>query len=194
MYVIKRKDIREYGSHNAGLTNVYRCFGPVCAAVTLVLDLLKGFLVVYGTRLALFSTGLFSQEEHDPVTACLVASLFAVLGHVFPIYYKFKGGKGILVAGTSMLAISPAIFLCELAVFVLGVVITRYVSIGSIACCVGYPVFMLIFGLAAGGGTGTYLHTVVAGVIGVLCLLRHMPNIKRLITHTENRFSFKKSK
>ena len=194
VYLVKHKDIRNYGSTNAGLTNVYRCFGAPCAAITLVADLLKGFVVVFGTRLVLFETGLFSAQEHDIMTACLIASLFAVLGHVFPIYYKFKGGKGILVAGTCMAAIDWRVFLCELLVFVVVVLITRYVSVGSIACCIGYPVFSIIMGIFVHGSEYTYLHAIVAGIIGVVCLLRHIPNIKRLINHTENKFSFKKKK
>lgn len=192
-YLIKHKDIRNYGSNNAGLTNVYRCFGTTCAVITFLFDICKGFLVVYGTRLALFGSGLFSAEEHDVKTACMIVSLFAVLGHVFPIYYRFKGGKGILVAGMTMLAIDPIVFLFELLIFIILVAATRYVSLGSLATCVGYPIFTLIVEIFFRGFPHyTYSHAVIAGIIGLLCLLRHIPNIKRLINHTENKFKFKK--
>lgn len=194
VFLMTRKDVRDYGSNNAGLTNVYRCFGPICAALTLITDLAKGFIVVFGTKLSLFATGLFSNEEHDVVTACLVASAFAVLGHVFPVFYKFKGGKGILVGATCALAIHPIVFLCGIIVMVLAVAITRFISVGSILCCLGYPLFFYIAESFSGTlSEYTYLHMILAGIMGLLCLVRHASNIKRLFNHTENKFTMKKS-
>ena len=193
VYLIKKCDIRQYGSNNAGLTNVYRCFGAGCAAVTLVIDLAKGFAVVFGTRLAFFWSGMFSAEEYNPVTACLIASLFAVMGHVFPVFYRFKGGKGILVAACCALAIYPVIFLWGVIVMAAVVGITRYISLGSICCCIGYPAFIYFAELLNGSiGDSTWLHMLLAGIIGLLCLLRHISNIKRLVEHTERKFTLKK--
>lgn len=190
VYLIKREDIRKFGSNNAGLTNVYRCFGPGCAGVTLILDLAKGLIVVLGTMLVLFSSGMFDADEHNAATACLIVSFFAVLGHVFPAFYGFKGGKGILVAATCALAVNPWIFVFGVITMLLFVGITKYISVGSIACCLGYPAFIFLSELLRDGITNdTYIHAAIAGAIGLLCLARHIPNIKRLINHTENKFS-----
>lgn len=194
-FLITGKDVRKYGSNNAGLTNVYRCFGKLPAGLTLLMDLLKGFAVVYLTKLVF----VISQppEWLDSVTACGLAALFAVLGHVYPIFYKFKGGKGILVAATCMVVIDPIVFVCELTLFVVLVAVTRYISVGSIACCVGYPLFTLAWQLLAnacfdGGYSNIAVHTLIAFFVGLLCFLRHMPNVKRLIAHEESKFVFKK--
>lgn len=194
-FLTKGKDIRQFGSNNAGLTNVYRCFGKLPAALTLLMDLLKGFAVVCLTKLVFFVTA--SPAGFDTVTACGLASLFAVLGHVFPVFYKFKGGKGILVAATCMAAIDPVVFLCELALFVLLVALTKYISVGSIACCAGYPVFTLAWQLLANAHFGgdyvnIPVHTFVAFLVGLLCFLRHLPNVKRLVAHQESKFALKK--
>lgn len=190
---MKRKDIREYGSKNAGLTNVYRCFGSGCAAVTLAIDLLKGFVVVFGTKGALFASGLFSKYDYDEVLACLIVSACAVLGHVFPVFYRFKGGKGILIASMCTLAIEPVAFLCGLTVMVVMTAITKYISVGSICCCLGYPLFFIFSAWLKDGITQrTYIHAAVAAVMGIFCILRHIPNIIRLVHHEENKFSFKK--
>lgn len=195
VFLIKREDIREHGSKNAGLTNVYRCFGAGCAAVTLIMDLAKGFVVVFGAKFFLFGSGLFSADEFDVTTACLIASVFAILGHVFPVFYKFKGGKGILVGATCSLAINPIIFVLGLMTMVLAVAITRYISIGSIACCLGFPLFILAAEYFSGGISGNILiHMLLAGFMGILCIVRHASNIKRLIDHTENKFTFKRDK
>lgn len=195
VFLLKREDIREHGSNNAGLTNVYRCFGAGCAAATLIADLAKGFIVVYGTKLVLFASGLFSAEEHDVTTVCLLSSVFAVLGHVFPIFYKFKGGKGILVGATCSLAINPIIFVLGLLTMIIAVALTKYISIGSIACCLGFPLFILAAEYFSGGISDNILiHMLLAGLMGILCIIRHASNIKRLVEHTENKFTLKRKK
>ena len=95
--LLKHKDIRDYGSHNAGLTNTLRCFGKGCAALTLVGDLAKGIIAVLLSRgiCELLHTGLTAQNDVHFIG--YIAGIFAILGHVFPLYYHFKGGKGVLV-------------------------------------------------------------------------------------------------
>lgn len=195
-FAVSGKDIRDYGSKNAGLTNVYRCFGKAAAGLTLLIDICKGFLVVLLARL-LFISSWFSYQDYDVVTVCSLAAVFAILGHVFPIFYKFHGGKGILIAGVCMLAIDPVVFLCEFVLFVLLVAITRYISVGSIACCFGYPLFTFIWQSVSNAYFGgvyecILVHTLIALAAGILCFWRHMPNVKRLMSHTESKFSFKK--
>ena len=93
----KHQDIREFGSHNAGLTNTLRCFGKGCAALTLIGDLGKGILAVFLSRgiCHLLDVGLTAQQDVHFIG--YIAGIFAILGHVFPLYYHFKGGKGVLV-------------------------------------------------------------------------------------------------
>lgn len=96
-----------------------------------------------------------------------------------------------------MLAIDPVVFLCEFVLFVLLVAITRYISVGSIACCFGYPLFTFIWQSVSNAYFGgvyecILVHTLIALAAGILCFWRHMPNVKRLMSHTESKFSFKK--
>ncbi len=195
-FVTTGKDIREYGSKNAGLTNVYRCFGKIPAGLTLLIDILKGFIVIFLTRL-IFVFNIADYSEYDVYTFCELTMLFAILGHVFPVFYKFKGGKGILIAATCMLATDPIVFLCELLLFVILVGITRYVSVGSIACCIGYPLFTLLWqSISVAYFDGTYYnigaHAIIALLAGILCFARHVPNVKRLMKHEESKLVLKK--
>ncbi|MCD8005751.1 MAG: glycerol-3-phosphate 1-O-acyltransferase PlsY [Oscillospiraceae bacterium] len=192
--IIKRQDIRDFGSHNAGLTNVYRTFGGISAALTLIIDVLKGLIVVFGTEAALFWSGLFSAEEHSVVTACMIASMFAVMGHCFPIFYGFKGGKGILIAAVCTICINPLVFLFAVIVFLVVFITTRYVSLSSISCCVVYPICYILADLIMFGGVNLYtlVHVCIALAMGIFCFVRHYPNIQRLRNHTESKFTFRK--
>lgn len=195
-FLISGKDIRDFGSKNAGLTNVYRCFGKTAAALTLIFDFLKGIIVVFVSRLP-FIIGLLSDTEYDVLSVSMVAALLAIIGHSFPIFYGFKGGKGILIAGVCMLATDPIVFVCEVVLFFTLVGITRYISVGSIACCIGYPVFTLIWQVVSVKLFDTdyemiLVHVIIALLIGALCFVRHLPNVKRLINHEENRFTIRK--
>ncbi|MCD7770796.1 MAG: glycerol-3-phosphate 1-O-acyltransferase PlsY [Oscillospiraceae bacterium] len=194
VHLVKRQDIRDYGSHNAGLTNVYRTFGGLSAAMTLIIDVLKGIAVVFGTRAALFWSGLFSAEEHSVITACMLASMFAVMGHCFPIFYGFKGGKGILIAAVCTICINPLVFLLAVIAFLIIFLATRYVSLSSITCCVYYPICYILADLIMYGKLDMYtaVHAVIALIMGIFCLVRHMPNIQRLRNHTESKFTFRK--
>lgn len=192
--LVKGKDIRDYGSHNAGLTNVYRTFGGLSAAMTLIIDLLKGIVVVFGARGALFWSGLFSADEHSVVTACMIGAMFAVMGHCFPIFYGFKGGKGILIAAVCTICINPLVFLLAVTAFLIVFIATRYVSLSSITCCVVYPICFVIADLIMFGSVDLYTlaHFFIALAMGVFCFVRHWPNIQRLRNHTESKFTFRK--
>lgn len=191
VYLLKRKDIREYGSKNAGLTNVTRCFGVGCGVATFLFDLAKGFVVVGTARLVIHLLGITEDVE----TICLLASLFAFLGHIYPAFYKFKGGKGILIAATCMLAIRPWVFLGLLTVFLIVLLLTKYVSVSSICCCVCYSLFNLAYDLYVGAELLPILaHLAITLTMGVLAAVKHGTNIKRLLNHTESKVSFKKEK
>lgn len=191
-YLLKHKDIREYGSFNAGLTNVYRCFGVTTAAATLLMDLLKGFIVVFGTKLVL-TLPLFENFELDSLSVCLISALFAVTGHCFPAFYKFRGGKGILLAAVCMLLTDPIIFLLEATMFVALVAITKYISIGSLAACVGYPIFTMLWQTASNAWFGgSYqnisIHALIILPMFIMCYFRHFSNIQHLWSGEEKKF------
>ena len=195
-FFVSGKDIRDFGSNNAGLTNVYRCFGKLAAGLTLLFDFAKGVVVIIAARLP-FMLNLLDKSQYDVLTVCGVAILFAIFGHSFPVFYGFKGGKGILIAGVCMLFADPVVFLCEFVLFVVTVALSRYISLGSILCCIGYPVLTFIWQTV--GVTylnldykNIWIHTLLALLAGIFCFVRHMPNVKRLINHEENKFVLRK--
>lgn len=194
--MVSGKDVRDFGSKNAGLTNVYRCFGKTAAALTLIFDFLKGIIVIIASRIP-FIVGIISDIDYDKLSISMIAALFAIIGHSFPIFYQFKGGKGILIAGVCMLATDPIVFIFEAVLFFTLVGITKYISVGSIACCIGYPIFTLIWQIISVNvfDANYYMitaHVIIALLIGVLCFVRHLPNVKRLINHEENKFKIRK--
>ena len=175
--VLKHKDIRDYGSNNAGLTNVLRVFGKGPAAATLLCDLAKGVLAVVICRLVV--TNGFG-------------GFFVMLGHIFPVFYGFHGGKGVLIAATTLIAIDPLTCAFSVAVFAIVLAATKYVSVGSICAAIAYPVFTPIVQLFIIKGDGVLANTLMATAIGLLIIYMHRPNIKRLMNGTENKFGSKK--
>ncbi len=178
-------DIREYGSKNAGFTNVYRVLGPLPAAIVLIIDIGKGIVAV------LFLT----QITLDPVALNLVslrilAAISVILGHVFPIFAGFKGGKGIGTALGALFSLMPTEIALALVVFITIVAITRYVSLGSLVAA-SFILLALLF-------ERYYLRrSVPTELIGMMFLLtvfifyNHRTNIKRLLHGTENKFGQK---
>jgi len=170
---IEKKDIRAYGSRATGATNVLRLKGWRYAIPIALLDILKGFLPAF-LALRLFA---------DPVLAAACASA-AVVGHCFPVYIGFKGGKGVATAAGSMFAIAPIAALFSLVLFVAVVALTRYVSLGSILAALLFPGYMLLLRLP---GTLVLLSLPILAVI----LIRHAGNIRRLLSGTERKFGQK---
>ena len=191
--LLKHKDIRDYGSHNAGLTNTLRCFGKGCAALTLVGDLAKGIIAVLLSRgiCELLHTGLTAQNDVHFIG--YIAGIFAILGHVFPLYYHFKGGKGVLVGAGAALATEPLVCAVLLAIFLIEVAVTRIVSLGSIIIAALYPVGTLINLIARGANLPTILFSTICCVImAAMVIWLHRSNIERLKNGTEYRFGQKK--
>lgn len=195
--LLKRQDIREFGSHNAGLTNTLRCFGKGCAALTLVGDLAKGIVAVLLSKgiCELLGTGLTAQNDVHFIG--YIAGIFAILGHVFPIYYHFKGGKGVLVGVSVFLGIDWKVFLCLIVIFAVVLAISKYVSLGSIiaaACC---PVVTFLFQFWQRGDLPMWylwLNTGLAALMGAWVIYMHRTNIQRLKAGNENKFSFHSKK
>lgn len=184
-------DIRQQGSGNAGTTNALRTLGWKAGLVTFIGDLGKAMLSM------LLAWLLFHEKYPDGVKLLeMYAGFGAVLGHNFPFYLKFKGGKGIACTSGFILAFCPAMAPICLILFIGAVAITRYVSLGSILVVVSFFIQLLLFGQLGWLWVPTELLPeiyVIGGLFSLLALWRHRANIKRLLTGTENKFSLHKS-
>ncbi|MGN1134397.1 MAG: glycerol-3-phosphate 1-O-acyltransferase PlsY [Oscillospiraceae bacterium] len=190
--IAKHDDIRKYGSNNAGLTNVFRVYGKGPALATLLCDLAKGVIAVLICRLVV--TYVFGVTFFDNTMFIGYIAGFAVmLGHIFPVFYGFHGGKGVLLAASTLLAIDPLTCLLSVSLFVIIVAITKYISIGSICAAVSYPIFTIITQMLR-HTKGAVPDMIVAILIASCIIYMHRSNIKRLIAGTENKFSFKSKK
>jgi len=187
--IISRKkyneDIRSYGSGNAGTTNTLRTYGKKMAVLILVLDMLKAALALF------FGIFLLTRGVGGAI-----AAIFVVLGHMFPIYYKFKGGKGVACTAICILILSPVTFPIILAVFIIIAVLTRYVSLASIICAMLFPFLNYVFYVKEIDGKTVHTNpgiTLAALLIGALVVFMHRENMKRLMEGKESKFSFKKT-
>ncbi|HUV30098.1 MAG TPA: glycerol-3-phosphate 1-O-acyltransferase PlsY [Acidobacteriota bacterium] len=175
-------DLRSRGSGNIGATNVWRVLGPGAAVWVYVLDIGKGIAVVLTARQidqVLLSRDLF-------LICCAVA---AIIGHVFPVYLGFKGGKGVNTALGAMITLLPVEVVICLGLFVLVVLTSRYVSLGSLAAGVALPVVLAVEKTLAGRGMAD-VYQYAAVLVAILVVVTHRGNIRRLLSGTENRFSF----
>lgn len=187
--ILKHDDIRKYGSKSAGLTNVLRVYGKAAALITLLCDLFKGIIAVVLARLIV--TDVFEVLFFgDDLFIGYIAGICVVLGHIFPLYYGFKGGKGVLTSCTTMLAVDPVSTLLCLAVFIILVSFTKYVSLGSMVSSISYPIFTGITQTIR-GYDGIWLNIMLAAVFSVVIVYKHKANIIRLKNHEENKLSFK---
>ena len=156
------------------------------------MDFLKGAIVVFGTKLVL-TFPLFENFKLDALSVCLISALFAVTGHCFPAFYKFRGGKGILLAAMCMVLTDPVVFILEAIMFVTLVAVTKYISIGSLAACVGYPIYTMLWETAANAWFGgSYenisLHALIILPMFFMCYGRHFSNIRHLWSGEEKKF------
>lgn len=181
-----KKDIRDYGSGNAGMTNVLRTLGKGPAVLVTLGDFCKGVAAVLVGRLILQLLG-----GGIPFYGDYFLGLFAMLGHCFPIFYGFRGGKGILVSAGVILVLNWRVLLIILAVFLIVVAFTRTVSLGSISAAAAYPVSTLIVDLLR-KAPHPFLNALSALVIGGIVIFMHRSNIKRLRNGTENKLGQKK--
>lgn len=178
-WLFSREDIRTHGSGNAGGTNVLRVMGPLPGIITILGDVGKCILAV------LLAKYLLPGGENQ--IAMSLAGLFCVLGHMFPVYFGFKGGKGVASAAGMVLALDPRVFLILVVAFAITVIVTRYVSLGSIIGAIAFPFGMLIF-------YNNMIVTITALIISSLVIFMHRKNIHKLIHKTENKLTFKKNK
>ena len=184
--LLYKDDIRKYGSGNAGMTNMLRTFGKKAALLTLVGDLAKTALAI------LFAAVLFGFRYIYGISYtdyCYVAGLFAVLGHVFPIFYKFKGGKGVLATATMAMILAPIPFVILLLLFIAIVWASKYVSLGSVCAATMLPVVV--------SGYIKFLELPTLGIMMLSLILLaifivwcHRENLRRISERTERKISF----
>ncbi len=187
------EDVRTKGSGNAGLTNMLRNYGKRGALMTLLGDVSKTVIAI------LFTAFLLGFNYNNAISLnagyCYLSGLFVALGHVFPIYYKFKGGKGVLVTAVTAMILTPIPSLVLLLLFVAIVSASRYVSLGSVSVAVLYPVAVCAYvSLMCEGQKLEGLLVICLILLAVLIVWCHRENIKRLLAGTENKISFKKRK
>ena len=171
-------DIREYGSGNAGATNTYRILGAKIGTFVMAVDILKGVLA---TSLYLFIP-YYLHDEWDRTNLMIGLGMAAVLGHIFPIWADFRGGKGVATLFGMVLAIQPLVALCCVGVFLLVLFLTRFISLSSILASVAFAVFILfIF------NEKETLYRAFAIAVALMVMLTHQKNIGRLLRGSESK-------
>lgn len=174
-----KEDIRKSGSGNVGATNALRRFGTLPGIIVLLLDMAKGIVAVY-----------LASKIFEPQSLSLtLAAAFVILGHIFPIWLSFQGGKGVATAAGAFLMIVPLPLIIALAVFLLTVAITRYVSLGSIFASISLLICVILYHVYH------FLHIsmlILTILLVALIIYKHKDNIKRLANNQESRISFSK--
>lgn len=177
-------DIREYGSGNAGATNTFRVLGKKAGVFVMLCDMLKGFAAV---KLAYFS--YYTPYSEDFINLQVMLGLVAVVGHIFPIYVGFRGGKGIATLFGMILAIQYQVAFSLIGVFALMLFLTRYVSLSSITASIAFPILIIFI-----YNEPEVSYKVFAISTAALVVLTHHKNIERLIGGNESKINFKKNK
>lgn len=178
-------DIREHGSGNAGTTNTFRVLGTTPGIIVFIVDILKGWLAVK----AIIIAHQFVPDTAKYVNFQLLLGGLAVLGHIFPVYVGFKGGKGVATLLGIVLAIHPLAALISAGIFTISLIISKYVSLSSMIAGLAFP-FLIIFVFKE-----TYVSLIIFSIaISILLILTHQKNIVRLLAHEESKVVLRKSK
>lgn len=184
--IFYKVDVREHGSGNAGATNTIRVLGPKAGVPVLLLDVFKGWLAVYIAHFFYTETGRFP----DFVDFQIMLAVAAVVGHVFPIYVGFKGGKGIATLLGIGFALYPAAAGIAVGVFTITLILTSYVSLGSMMAAITFPIVEILL-----LGHDEYLSLILLSIlVAIFVPVTHRKNIKRLLKGEENKFSLRKKK
>ena len=177
-----RGDVRNVGSGNIGATNVARAAGLLAGVFTLVLDVAKGAGAVW----------LAEKLSNGSAAWMMIAAFAALLGHCFPVWLKFKGGKGVATAAGIFLVLSPLACLAAVLLFTLVVIFWKYVSLGSVSAAAAMP--LLIYFLWAPRHAPPLVITIGTLAVSLLVIYKHRGNLRRLVEGTEPRFSFSRNK
>jgi glycerol-3-phosphate acyltransferase PlsY len=171
-------DIRDYGSGNMGATNTFRVLGPRYGSLVMAFDILKGVLAV-----SLFNVlPHYLHDEWDRTNLMVGLGLGAVIGHIFPVFAQFRGGKGVATLFGMILAVQPVIALSCVAVFLLVLFLTRYVSLSSIIAGIALPIFVLWI-----WNEDVIIYRIFAVLVGCMVVLTHQKNIVKIIHGNESR-------
>lgn len=175
-------DIRDYGSGNAGATNTFRVLGSRWGTLVMIIDMLKGVAATSLYILLPYYMGSTSDSEWDRTNFMVGLGLAAVLGHIFPIWADFRGGKGVATLFGMVLAIQPVVAVCCVGVFLLVLYLTRFVSLSSILASIAFAVFILVI-----FNEREPLYRAFAIAVALLVLLTHQKNIGRLLRGSESK-------
>ena len=191
--IFSRTDIRQRGSGNVGATNVLRVSGTAAGIITLIVDMGKGFLVVWAVSLV---SGRYLQTFFDLGQSRLpylplCTGLAAVIGHNWPVFLKFKGGKGVAITMGVCLALYPVAVISMILVWVLLLFFTRYVSLASVISALTLPFFIWLY--SSRRESNLTLEITYSSILALLIFWRHQGNIRRLVHHQEKKISFSKS-
>ena len=190
-------DIRSVGSGNAGFTNVLRTMGKKMAIFTFIGDFLKGILAVWITSMIVTSSQAFQNNENLILSAKYISGMMCVIGHIYPCFFKFKGGKGVLTAWATLFLCDWRVAVVLITVFLITLLISKIISLASIMAAVSYPVstFVICF-------FGDYLvtknlydmlfPTIASLIVGALVIYKHKSNILRLLNGKEIKISVHK--
>ena len=178
------KDVRESGSGNAGATNMARTFGTAAGVITMLCDFTKALVPVLLTRI------IFRDLEYWQAMVAF-SGFCCAIGHAYPIYFGFRGGKSVTVVGMTFLVVDWRCFVVGITVFALVVALTRYVSLGSILAGFSGPITMFFI---CRNTTGSYYTVACLAGLAIMILWLHRENVKRLLNGTENRFKAKSKK
>jgi len=171
-------DIRDYGSGNSGATNTFRVLGSKWGAMVMIIDMIKGFAAV---KLA-FLLSPYVADEFSRTNFQIGLGLCAVLGHIYPIWAQFRGGKGVATLFGLVLGISPWTALCCIGVFLLVLFLTRFVSLSSILASMAFPIFILVI-----FNVDNHAYRIFAVAVALLVILTHQKNISRLLKGSESK-------
>lgn len=170
-YII-HDDVRTHGSGNAGMTNMLRTYGKGMAVATFLGDAVKAALAI-----------LVVGRLFCGIGGAYAAGMACIVGHVYPLYFNFKGGKGVVTTAIMILCLNPIVFAILLIIFVALVAFTKYMSLGSVMCMMIFPLVLYRF-------SGPGIHVLLAILIGAFVVWLHRSNIKRIINGTESKISF----
>lgn len=188
-----KDDVRTHGSGNAGMTNVLRTYGKLPALITLLGDFAKSVLAVYVARwlfeiLAEMNFTFFGLPDFD---GAYIGGLCALLGHIYPIFFKFRGGKGVMTCCGILAVVQPVALAIGITVFAVTVLLTRYVSLGSILGSIAFPIAVGFINNAH--ARPIRWEVLFSAVYSLIVILKHFPNIVRLVRGTENKISLRRA-
>jgi len=176
------KDVRDYGSGNAGASNTFRVLGKKAGIPVLIIDILKGFAAVK----LIFLTSIYLPGSTDYINLQLGLGVSALIGHIFPVYVGFKGGKGVATLLGAVIALEPTTALIAISIFIISLFITKYVSLSSMIAGFSFPILIIVV------FKETNISLVIFSmVIAILLLFTHQKNIERLLAREENKANLK---